>query len=100
MPGDLRDPEQYIPYHYDNRYEKTLNPFLPGAPDMNGYLQSIALEIMGIKLSPEKLNVLKDELQNKGYFHRNPGDESFRNEVSQQVKRLVMARKVAYRCLI
>ena len=100
MPGDLKDPEQSIPYHYDSRYDTSPNPFEPGAQNMDGYLQSIAEQSKGIKLSPEKLEDLKQILDSKGFFCRNPGDESFRSEVSQQVKRLMMARKVAQRWLI
>lgn len=100
MPGDLRDPEQYVPYYYDSLYDQAPNPFDPGAPDMDGYLKSIALEEDGIRLSPEKLDALKEKLLNVGYFHRNPGDETFRSEVSRQVKRLMMARRVAQKCLI
>ena len=95
MPGDLKDPEQSIPYYYENRFDEAPNPFSPGAPNMDGYLQSIAEECQCVKLSPEKLEDLKEKLVEKGFFHRNPGDESFRSEVSRQVKRLMMARKVA-----
>jgi len=100
MPGDLRDPEQFQPYHYDNRYDEAPNPFTPGASNMNGYLQSIALECGSGKLSPKKLDELKGALDSKGFFHQNPGSETFRSEVTRQVKRLMMARKVAHRWLI
>jgi len=73
---------------------------MPGAQNMDGYLQSIAEQNRGVKLSPEKLEELKEYLDGKGLFCRNPGDESFRSEVSRQVKRLMMARKVAQRWLI
>ena len=100
MPGDLKDPEQSIPYYYDQRFDRAPNPFLPGAPNIDGYLQSIAEQNRGVKLSPAKLDELKEILDNKGFFCRNPGDETFRSEVSRQVKRLMMARKVARRWLI
>jgi len=100
MPGDLKDPEQSIPYYYDERFDRSPNPFFPGAPNMDGYLQSIAEEDRGVKLTPKKLDELKEILDSKGFFCRNPGDQSFRSEVSQQVKRLMMARKVAQRWLI
>ncbi len=99
MPGDLKDPEQSIPYYYDNRFDQAPNPFMPGAQDMDGYLQSIAEECRGVKLSPGKLDDLKEILDRKGLFCRNPGDETFRSEVSRQVKRLMMARKVAHKWL-
>ena len=100
MPGDLKDPEQSIPFYYENRYDEGANPFNPGSPDMDGYLQSIAQECRNIKLSPEKMEDLKEILAEKGFFHRNPGSDDFRSEVSRQVKRLMMARKVAHRWLI
>ncbi len=100
MPGELSDPEQSIPYHYDKRYDEAPNPFNPGALNMDGYLQSIAEQCQCVKLSPETLEKLKERLDSKGYFSRNPGDETFRSEVSRQVKRLMMARKVARRWLI
>ena len=100
MPGDLKDPEQSIPYYYENRFDEGSNPFSPGAPDMDGYLQSIAEQCRGVKLSPGKISELKEILDSKGYFSRNPGDETFRSEVSRQVKRLMMARKVAQKWLI
>lgn len=99
MPGDLKDPEQSIPYYYDNRFDRAPNPFLPGTPNMDGYLQSIAEQSRGIKLSPGKMGELKEILDSKGLFCRNPGDETFRSEVSRQVKRLMMARKVAQKSL-
>jgi len=95
MPGDLRDPEQMFPFYYDSRYNEAPNQFEPGAGDINKYLQSISEEQTGKKLNPEKLDNLKRILDGKGFFHRNPGEESFRCEVCKQIKRLVMARKVA-----
>ena len=100
MPGDLRDPEQSIPYHYDPRYDEAPNPFEPGATDVNGYLQSISLQTTGVRLSPEKLDDLKIGLESKGYFHRNIGDESFRNEVVRQIKNLKMAKRMVLKCRI
>ncbi len=100
MPGELSDPEQSIPYHYDNRYDKSPNPFVPGVENMDGYLQSIAEQEKGVKLCPDKLDELKEKLDGKGLFSQNPGDDRFRSEVSRQVKRLMMARKVAQRWLI
>jgi hypothetical protein len=100
MPGDLRDPEQSIPHHYDPRYDEAPNPFEPGAPDVDGYLQSIATEVLFTRLSPEKLNALKSQLDAKGLFHRNMGDQSFRDEAAKIIKELAMARKVAHKWLI
>jgi hypothetical protein len=99
MPGDLRDPEQSIPHHYDPRYDEAPNPFEPGAPDVDGYLQSIAVEVFLNRLSPEMLNALKAQLDEKGMFHRNMGDQSFRDEATRIIKKMAMARKVAHKWL-
>ena len=99
MPEDLKNPEGMFPFHYDPRYEEAPNPFEPGAPDTDGYLQSIAFDVSGKKLGPKALESLKEILEAKGLFHRNMGDESFRDEVRKQIQRLVLARKVAERCL-
>ena len=95
MPGDLRDPEQMFPFYYDPRYSEAPNQFEPGATDMNGYLQSISEENIGKRLSPEKLEKLKRVLEDRGLFHQNPGEESFRFEVCKQIKRMATAGKVA-----
>lgn len=100
MPGELKDPEQSIPYHYDPRYDQTPGSNGPGATNTKDYLQSIVRENLGVRLSPEKLELLTENLSDKGFFNRNPGDEAFRNEVIKQTKRIVMARRVARRCLI
>ena len=99
MPGDLRDPEQLFPFYYDSRYSETPNPTIFDSDDFSVYLQSISEQEIGKRLSPEKLSDLKSHLDSKGISHRNPGDESFRREVRKFVKRLAMARKVAYKCL-
>ena len=100
MPGELSDPEQMFPFYYDPRYDQTLNPFEPEAFNMDNYLQSIAFDIAGIKLSPEKLDFLKQKMKDGGLLNTNPGNEMFRSEASKIIKRLVMARKVARKCLI
>jgi len=97
MPADLKDPEGFQPFYYDPRYEEPKNPFEAGTPDTDGYLQSIAVEEIGSKLNHEKLEFLKQNLEEKGLFHRNMGDESFRNEVKKQVKILKMARRILCR---
>lgn len=100
MPGELKDPEQSVPFYYDPKYDQAPSTFEPGASNIDGYLQSIVGETLGIRLSPEKLDLLKEALNDKGFFHRNPGDEMFRSEVTQQAKRLMMARRIARKCLI
>lgn len=100
MPGDLRDPEQMYPFHHDNLYRRGPSQFEPGSEDTDTYLQSIVFEETRTKLSPEKLNDLKEELENKRLFCQNPYTEEFRAEVLQILKRRKMARKVAHRWLI
>jgi len=96
MPGDLRDPDQSIPFYYDPRYDTALSVFTPGSFDTNGYLQSIAIEAIGSHLSPQKLEDIKNNLEQRGFFHRNVGDESFRNEAIKVIKNMTLARKVAW----
>ena len=31
MPGELKDPEQSVPFHYDPKYDEAPNQFEPGA---------------------------------------------------------------------
>lgn len=100
MPGDLKDPEQLIPYHYDPKYDQVPGTNNPVPSDIDHYIQSIICENLGVRLSPEKLDLLIDHLSDKGFLNRNPGDETFRNEVIKQTKRIAMARRVARRCLI
>jgi hypothetical protein len=100
MPEELTNPEGTFPYHYDPKYDEAPNPFEPGAFDIDRYLQGIAVEVAGEELGKEQLKSLKDALKNKDLFHRNIGDETFRSEVGQMVKRLRMARKVTEKCLI
>ena len=100
MPGELKDPEQSIPYHYDPKYDQVPGPNRLGPSNTEGYLQSIVGPEFGITLGPDKMEQLIETLEDKGFFHRNPGSEEFRNEVMKQTKRLVMARRVARRCLI
>lgn len=100
MPGELKDPEQSVPYHYDPKYDQDPGPNRPGPSGLEGYIQTIIGETYGVILSPEKLELLVEDLNDRGFFHRDPGCEEFRNEVIKQTKRLVMARRVARRCLI
>lgn len=99
MPGDLRDPEQTYPFYHDNLYRRGPSQFEPGSSDMDKYLQSIAFERYRIKLSPEKLEDLKNELSNKGFFFQNPGTEEFRAEVCKLMKRYKLAERIARKWL-
>lgn len=93
MPGDLRDPEQFQVFHYDPKYDATLNMMDPGAFDMDNYLQSIAMDTLGRRVDNQSLDSVKDALAEKGFFHQNIGDESFRSKVRE----LLLARKVISR---
>jgi hypothetical protein len=102
MPGELSDPTQLFPYHYDTRYAPGTNQFEPGSPDFDGYLQSIASPCIGRKLNPEELSALKEYLDSKGFLNRNPGDQAFREKVEcylSKLKKLRASKKVARRWL-
>lgn len=94
MPGDLRDPEQSIGWHYDPRYD-TRSVIEPGELEMDAYLQTIAEECLSRRLSGEEMSNLCSGLQEKGMFHMNPGDEFFRKTVRQ----MLQAKKVALQWL-
>jgi hypothetical protein len=98
MPGDLRDQEQSIPYHYDSRYEPGLNTFESGSPEIKKELQKIVLE-KGIVLSPERMDDLILYLDEKGKLGLNRGDEPFRDEVFKYLDKITKARKVASKWL-
>ena len=100
MPGELKDPEQSIPFHYDPKYDQPPGMNNPGVSDIGRDLQSIIGENLRIRLSPEKMELLIEKLREKGFFSRNPGDEAFRDEVIKQTKKIAMARRIARKCLI
>ena len=95
MPGELKDQEQSVPFYYDRKYDIYPNPFDPGIYSMNDYIQTIAEEMIGTRLGPEKLEALRIQLDGSGYSSRNWGDPAFQKEVKKQIKRLFLARKVA-----
>jgi len=94
MPGDLTDPESYMPFHYDKRYPWTRNTFEPGIPDVDGNIQDIVVKTIGTRLSTEKLKLLKSWLQAEGYMSRNSGDPAFEKKVVSLIEKLKMAKKV------
>jgi len=100
MPGDLRNPENMFPYHYESLYEPGTNSLEPREMDIDKYLQQIAMEVRGHKLSPSEMENLMDKLTMKGMIHRNPGDDSYRELVKETVKTFRSARRVARRCQI
>lgn len=99
MPGDLRDPEQSTPFHYDPRYEHKPRPLellYPG-PDM--YIQTYAEQYRNKPLDRSEIIRVKEYLDEKGLLQRHWGDDSFRDGVIKAIKKLESARKVALRCL-
>jgi hypothetical protein len=98
MPGDLRDQEQSVPFYYDNKYDRGTNPFEPGVDNLRKYLETVVLE-KNVTLSKEKMDDLIGHLKSKGFMCRNPGDESFRNEVLKYIDNIKKAKKVARRWL-
>jgi hypothetical protein len=96
MPEDLTKQEGMFPGNYDSLFIKHDNQFEPGASNFDGYLQAIARETLGTTISPEKLDSVKSELDTKGFLNRNPGDQSFRDEVIKILNKIKLARKVAH----
>lgn len=95
MPGDLRDPEQWMPFHYDDRYEPGTNKLEPQLEPLDNFIQRIAQEVLGYKLDKETLVRVKRHLDDKGFLHRNWGDQAFHDEVSKYLRNLMTVRKVA-----
>ena len=90
MPGDLRDPEQYEPWHHDELYDHSPTPMhIP--EDVDPVIQDVAWAALGHKLDKDVLEKIKGELAKQGYGGNHPGDESLRDKARE----LVRARKVA-----
>lgn len=99
MPGELQDPTQLYPFHYEKRYEPGTQPFYSLPADLNQMLQDVAQQVLGYKLDRAGLQDLTEHLGNKGLLHRNWGDESVRSEVEKYLKKLQSAKKVARKWL-
>lgn len=95
MPECLNNGEGLFPGHYDPLYDQAPNQYEPGHDSLEHFLQTKALDVLGVKLSPEKMEGLKGHLESKGILHRNIGDPSFDKAVRVHLKRLKMARKVS-----
>lgn len=100
MPGDLNDPEQWLPFYHDRHYDPGPNQFEPKIERLDNFLQSISVEVMGLKLDKAGMAKLKRHLDSKGFLYRNWGDPSFHDEAAKFMKTLALARKVARRCQI
>ena len=97
MPGDLSDPEQLYPYHYDPRYEVIKNPYDSGVlSDLDGIIQNISQDIQGKPMSSEKLKKMKEDLESSGSLIMNPGDSDFKDKVITLLKKQAMIERVAY----
>ena len=94
MPGELRNPENMFPYHYETMYNPGTNSLEPKELDVDKYIQSIAIEVRGYKLNPSEMDNLYDRLEYRGMSHRNPGDEDFRAMVIETIKDFQSAKKV------
>lgn len=95
MPGDVRDPTQMFPYHYDDRYERTLHPSEMGTMPMDGIIQAIAEEIVGYPIGKDDLLYIHQCLDQLGLMSMNPGDEQFTEAVRTIIQDKMMSRKVA-----
>ena len=100
MPGDLRDPTQLFPCHYDSRYERTPNQSeMAGLYLMDPIIQDIASEVLGHKLGKEDMLEMHEYLISAGLMCRNPGDQVFMDKVREYLTRQKMSRRVARRWL-
>jgi hypothetical protein len=102
MPGDLQDPTQIFPFHNESRYEPGTNTFEPCTPiaGLNRLLQNLAGPIIGRQLGTRELLLVKTGLEDKGFLHRNWGDEAFRNEAEKQIKSIAMSQRMTGKWLI
>lgn len=95
MPDCLNESEGMFPGHYDPCYDQTLNPFEPGHSDpFEDFLQSKALEILKIKLSPEKIEDVHGVLKNKGLMNKSFADPLVVKAVEGYLKRIKMAKRI------
>lgn len=95
MPGELSDPTQSVPYHYDRRYEPSSNPANWGFNELDSFLNNLSGQVLGRPLTENEMRSLKESLEEKGFLHRNFGDESFKNRVLTYLNKMKSARKVA-----
>lgn len=95
MPGDVRDPTQMFPYHYDDRYERTIHPTEMFGMPVDGIIQALAEEVIGHPLGKEDLRYVHQWLNQEGLLSMNPGDEQFTEAVRTILQDKLMSRKVA-----
>jgi len=96
MPGDLEDPAQFFPFHYDRRYDPG-DPRFPGRSySPEDVIQSTAVRELGHALSLEQLDTIKRKLIGKGYLRRNWGSEEFQDEVKRNLEIYKQAERVIH----
>lgn len=93
MPGELSDPTQLFPFHYDSRYDHKPNPLEGQQDDLDSILQDIAEQTVGHRLNSMDMSRLKEFLGD--YLYRHWGDEDFINKVKKSLKTMFSAKKVA-----
>lgn len=94
MPECLNNGEGLFPGYYDPLYDQAPNPFEPGHDSLDNYIQTKAIDILGKRISPEKLINLKKNLQVNGILFRNIGDPTFTEAVVNYLKKIKIARKI------
>jgi hypothetical protein len=95
MPDDIENFEGMFPFYYDPRYDEEPNQFDTGMETINGIINAKAEEILGHRLTGEQMRYVKRQLGDLDCLQRNPGDPEFTNKLSEILRQLTMARKVA-----
>ena len=99
MPDDLENYEGLFDFYYDPRYDEEPNYFDTGRMFLDDVIHSMAEEVLGHGLSPEKMKDVKFMLKNEGCLQMNPGDPEFRERLEEILQRVMLARKVASNAL-
>ena len=97
MPGDLSNPEFMLPFHYDPKYEPGSNSFESRVLNIEQILQAAAKSARGCPLSKKEVEKAMEYLDRKNLLQRNPGDQDVQESVTEYMKSLSAARKVASR---
>jgi hypothetical protein len=88
-----------FPFYYDSRYDEEPNYYDTGRTVLEESINVRAEEMLGHRLSGKEMKYVKRQLSGEGYLQRNPGDPDFTDKLSEILRRLTMARKVAAKCL-
>ena len=95
MPGDLKDPESFLPYHYDPKYEPGTNVFETRPLNIEQILQAVSRSVTGGPLNKEQMADAEAFLKSKNLLTRNPGDQEVQEALQGYFKSKSSARKVA-----